>query len=274
MRRLRWEPFLLKVLLMADFRLTLVQPNLVWENPDANFKKISALLADKPKTDLILLPEMFPTGFSMNPAQNFEEDHGPALRYMQELAAEHNAAVSGSVIVKEGENYYNRLYFVWPEGRYRHYDKRHLFSYAGEEKVYNAGEQHLLVEHRGWKLMPLICYDLRFPVWCRNTAAVDLQFYVANWPERRATAWKSLLKARAIENMCVVAGLNRVGADANEVEHSGDSMVFDELGEPLLELSPSVEECATVVLDQEKLRKSRERFRFLDDRDHFTFLRP
>lgn len=254
---------------MSDFTLTLVQPNLVWESPKDNFSKIEELLASSDSSDLIVLPEMFPTGFTMDPANNYDEPEGRSYQFMKKLAQEKNSAVCGSIITKHADSYYNRLYFVFPDGSYKIYDKRHLFTYGGEHKIYSGGSDHLVVEHRGLKIMPLVCYDLRFPVWCRNTQNVDLQLYVANWPERRNEAWKTLLKARAIENMCCVAGLNRVGEDDNGVDHSGDSIVLDELGGTLLQLTPSQEEVASVKIDKEQIKKSRERFHFLDDRDQF-----
>jgi len=257
---------------VSDFTLTLVQPNLVWESPRKNFEKIRKLLANTAQSNLIVLPEMFPTGFSMEPKKVYDEPEGRSYSFMKELAAEKHSAVCGSVITREDGAFYNRLYFVFPDGGYKTYDKKHLFTYAGEHKIYNGGDEILVVEHAGLKIMPLVCYDLRFPVWCRNTQEVDLQIYVANWPQRRSDAWKTLLKARAIENMCCVAGLNRVGEDANEVDHSGDSVVHDELGNALLQLTPSKEEVSSVQIDKQKIEKSRSRFHFLDDRDHFTLV--
>ena len=181
-------------------------------------------------------------------------------------------AISGSVIVKDEAQYFNRLYFVLPSGEYEVYDKKHLFTLAGEEKVYSAGKSRLVIQYKGWRIMPLVCYDLRFPVWCRNTEEVDLQFFVANWPNRRAEAWKALLKARAIENMCFVAGLNRVGNDGNEVYHSGDSALYDELGNIKLQLSAGKEEVKSIELNKKRMHESRQHFQFLSDRDSFEIL--
>jgi predicted amidohydrolase len=257
---------------MENLSLTLVQPNLVWQNREANFNKLEMLI-DGAKTigDIIVLPEMFTTGFSMTPDALYDEPLGVSLKWMQKVAELHSAAICGSVIIKEGHNYFNRLYFVLPSGEYHIYDKRHLFTLAGEEKVYTAGERQLFIEYKGWRIMPLVCYDLRFPVWCRNTTDVDLQIFVANWPERRSMPWKALLKARAIENMCFVVGLNRVGDDGNQVAHSGDSMVLDELGNELLTLTPFEEEVATVKISRSSMLQSRKRFQFLSDRDSFNF---
>lgn len=254
---------------MNNLSVTIVQSNLVWEDAEANLSKFSSLLKDVRNTDLIILPEMFPTGFSMKPSELYEEEHGSTLQWMKLLSKEKDAAVCGSIIVKQGESYYNRLYFVQPEGRVHKYDKRHLFTLAGEEKVYSPGKERLVLEFRGWKIMPLICYDLRFPVWCRNDAEADLQIFVANWPERRSEAWKTLLKARAIENMCYLAGVNRVGADGNEVMHSGDSAIYDELGKIVAQASPLEEQVVTIELDRNQMLESRKRFNFLNDRDQF-----
>ncbi|WP_417600195.1 amidohydrolase [Owenweeksia hongkongensis] len=255
---------------MNQLSISLVQADLVWENKEANLEKQQVLIDDISNSDIIVLPEMFPTGFSMKPEALYEETGGEVLQWMQQVAKEKDAAICGSVIVRENANYFNRLYFVEPSGNVHKYDKRHLFTLAGEEKVYSAGNEHLLVNFRGWKIMPLVCYDLRFPVWCRNTEEADLQIFVANWPERRSEAWKALLKARAIENMCYLAGLNRVGADGNDVMHSGDSGVYDELGEKIGAPAPFKEEVVTITLDRNKMHESRKRFNFLNDRDSFT----
>lgn len=255
---------------MNQLSVSLVQADLVWENKSANLDKLQGLVEGISNTDIIVLPEMFPTGFSMKPSELYEEADGDVLRWIQKLAKDKDAAVCGSVIVREDDNYYNRLYFVEPSAKVYKYDKRHLFTLAGEEKVYTAGNEHLLVDFRGWKIMPLVCYDLRFPVWCRNTQEADLQIFVANWPERRSDAWKTLLKARSIENMCYLVGLNRIGADGNGVMHSGDSAVYDELGNKLGAPAPFKEEVVTIALDRNKMHESRRRFNFLNDRDSFT----
>ena len=254
------------------FRLALIQSSLQWEDLTANRNHFETLIQEAEAPDLILLPEMFSTGFSMNP-QNIAEDlAGESLQWMQGQARTKNCAISGSVMTKEQGNYYNRLYFVFPDGSYQTYDKRHLFSLAGEEKVYTPGQQKLIVEYKGWRINPQICYDLRFPVWCRNAEVFDLQFFVANWPERRSEAWEALLKARAIENQCYLAGLNRIGEDGNGVYHSGNSAVHDPLGAVLSETQAHVETVEVVELYYSQLQRIRSKFGFLKDRDQFTLL--
>lgn len=260
---------------MEDLKITLVQSELEWENPSKNLENFECILNGcSDLGDLIILPEMFSTGFSMNPSQ-FSTDGNPQdlpLAWMRKMAKEKGAAVCGSLISKENSNYYNRLYFVLPNGEFQYYNKRHLFSLAGEEKVYSPGNEKLILEFKGWKINPLICYDLRFPVWCRNDEEVDLMIFVANWPERRSDAWKTLLKARSIENMCFVVGLNRVGNDGNEIFHSGDSSVFNQLGELISDIPANVNAVKTYTLNYEKMIDSRNRFGFLNDRDTFKVL--
>ncbi len=254
---------------MDQLQISLVQPYLHWEEPDSNRQHLYHLIQNIADTDLIILPEMFATGFTMQPLALAEPESGASVRWMKKLAREKEAAVCGSLVISENNKFYNRLFFVKPDGSYHTYNKRHLFTLAGEEKVYTAGKEQLVVEYAGWKIMPLVCYDLRFPVWCRNTAEAELMIFVANWPERRSEAWKSLLKARAIENMCYVTGVNRVGNDGNEVFHSGDSGVYDELGQLLSDFAPGQEQVKTFTLQKEQVHRSRERFSFLKDRDLF-----
>ncbi|PTM05491.1 MAG: amidohydrolase [Bacteroidetes bacterium] len=253
--------------------LALVQTALHWEDPLANRNQFTELLANLPPVDLIVLPEMFTTGFSMQPTKLAEEMEGPTLAWMKEMAALRQAAITGSIIIKERGRYLNRLLFVYPNGNYRFYDKKHLFTLAGEEKHYNAGTRKLILEYRGWRINPQICYDLRFPVWCRNSERFDLQIFVANWPERRAVAWKTLLKARAIENMCFAAGLNRVGKDGNGVYHSGDSVVRDPLGTRISYIEPGAQSVALVQLEYHRITEARSKFDFLNDGDEFI-LKP
>jgi predicted amidohydrolase len=250
--------------------LALVQSALHWENPPANRDQFTQLLANISPVDLIVLPEMFTTGFSMSPAKLAEEMEGPTLNWLREMARKHDAAITGSIICKEQDYFVNRLLFVYPNGAYKYYDKRHLFSLAGEEKHYQPGTQKLILEYKGWRINPQICYDLRFPVWCRNAEHFDLQIFVANWPERRAVPWKTLLKARAIENMCFVAGVNRVGEDGNGVYHSGDSVVRDPLGTRISSLEPGAENVALVELEYNRLAEARAKFAFLNDADDFV----
>lgn len=254
---------------MDELNLCLIQTRLHWQDKNANFHHFESIIKHIHTADIILLPEMFTTGFSMEVDRLWDEPEGHTLNWMRNMADQSGAAVTGSIIVREEDKFYNRLYFVQPGGEYHTYDKRHLFTLAGEEKVFSPGHERLILEYKGWRIMPLICYDLRFPVWCRNTEDADLLIFVANWPERRAMPWSSLLKARAIENMCYVAGLNRVGADGDGVTHSGNSAVYDELGNEILQLTPSVHDVRSVSLQKEKMYASRKKFGFLNDRDRF-----
>lgn len=257
------------VFIMNDLNLCLIQTQLHWQDRTANLHHFESLIRHVHSADLIILPEMFTTGFSMEPEQLWDDPEGSTLEWMREMAGVSGAAITGSCIIKDQGHYYNRLYFVKPDGSFQTYDKRHLFTLAGEEKVYSPGRVRLVVEYKGWRILPLICYDLRFPVWCRNTVDADLMIFVANWPERRSMPWRSLLQARAIENMCYVAGLNRVGDDGNGVFHSGDSMVLDELGQHKLMLTPGEHDVQSVSINREKMLESRDRFSFLRDRDSF-----
>lgn len=253
-------------------KLVLLQADLSWENAKANREKISSMLAElnEADADLIILPEMWSTGFSMNADQFAEEMNGESVKYMAFLAKEKNAVVTGSLIIKEEDGcFYNRLLWVRPDGEYDSYDKRHLFSLAKEEDTYTEGRSRLIVELKGWRVCPLICYDLRFPVWSRNRNEYDLLIYVANWPERRAFAWKQLLIARAIENQTYVAAVNRVGADGNNVIHSGDSIVLGPAGECVSQATVGKEQIFVATLSYDELIKFRTNFTFLNDADEF-----
>lgn len=257
---------------MNEFRVSPIQTTLFWEDQEKNIDHFTGLIQKLEATDLIILPEMFSTGFSMKPELNYEEVNGMAFRWMQNMAQSKETAICGSLIVRENDSFFNRLYFVLPDSNYYTYDKKHLFTLAGEEKVYTAGKEKILIDYKGWKISPLICYDLRFPVWCRNVEEADLMLFVANWPERRSEAWKSLLKARAIENMCYVLGLNRIGDDGNGIYHSGDSGIYNELGELISSIEAGEESCETYTLHKDRIYQSRERFNFLNDRDSFKIL--
>jgi omega-amidase len=259
---------------MGDIlKVTMIQTALHWENIDANLQmfseKISAL---KETGDIIVLPEMFSTGFSMNASALAETMDGSAVSWMKRTAAEKKCVITGSLIIKENNKYYNRLFWMMPDGTYDVYDKRHLFALAHEEKTYTAGNKKLIVEYKGWKIHPLICYDLRFPVWSRRTKThdYDLLIYVANWPERRVTAWSQLLIARAIENQCYVVGVNRVGNDGNNVYHSGDSAIINFKGEAMSMASPNEPLCETVALSKSELDAFRKQLPFIEDADTFT----
>ena len=250
-------------------KIALLQSSLIWENPKANRnhfeEKINALAE---KVDLIVLPEMFSTGFTMNPEAVFETMEGETIQWMQSLAKAKNSAITGSLVIKENENFHNRLLFVFPSGEMQIYDKRHLFTLAGEDKVYTSGNQKLIVEYLGWKICPLICYDLRFPVFARNVENYDVLIYVANWPKSRIQAWDILLKARSVENLCYTVGVNRVGLDNNNLEYDGHSQMVDFLGN--YALKPQENEGVFIVeLNKQKLVETRKKLGFLNDRDSF-----
>ncbi|MCW4469971.1 amidohydrolase [Flavobacterium sp. MFBS3-15] len=250
-------------------KISLIQTALTWEDPQANRANFEKLINGIGATDLIILPEMFATGFTMKPEAAAETMGGATVAWMKEIAAAKDSAITGSLVIEENGNYYNRLLFVFPDGEIKTYNKRHLFSLAGEEKAYTAGTEKLIVEYKGWKICPQVCYDLRFPVFARNVEEYDLLLYVANWPSPRIFAWDTLLKARAIENMCYVAGVNRIGEDANGHPYPGHSQVLDCLGAMVADALGN-EGAFSVELDREKMLETRKRFGFLNDRDRFT----
>ncbi|MEZ4984663.1 MAG: amidohydrolase [Saprospiraceae bacterium] len=251
-------------------RLTLVQTDIVWQSPVQNKQRIASLLANiVGTTDVIVLPEMFTTGFTMQPEQWSESTEGPTWQWMKALAVEKQAAVVGSVAIEEDGSYYNRLYWVMPDGTTYTYDKRHLFTLAGEHLHYCAGTDRLVVDFKGWRIMPLVCYDIRFPVWSRNNSGYDLLLYIANFPDRRGHAWRSLLMARAIENVAYTVGLNRVGMDGNGVYHAGDSMLIGFDGRIHAHL-PAREWVEQVTITKQPLLDFRDRMSFLNDSDEFT----
>lgn len=256
---------------MTDLKITLLQSTITWENPAANLAHYEEMLAQLTgPTDLIILPEMFTTGFTMDAAANAEPMDGPTMRWLAAQAAEYNAVITGSLIIGENSKYYNRLIWMQPDGEYKTYDKRHRFAMAGEHEHYEAGTERLVIEYKGWRICPLICYDLRFPVWSRNDDAYDLLVYTANWPDRRAYDWLTLLRARAIENQCYVAAVNRVGTDANGHGYNGDSCVIDPGWRHVLWHAEKVEAVQTVTLSAAHLADVRQRLPFLVDRDDFT----
>jgi predicted amidohydrolase len=251
-------------------RTTIIQTDLHWEDKEKNFEMFSKKLDSiKENTDLIILPEMFSTGFTMNVRPLAEEEPGATLSWMQTEAENHQAAIMGSIIVKEGGSYFNRMYFVFPNREFTIYDKRHTFTLANEHRFFSSGKKQVFIDYLGWKICPLICYDLRFPVWSRNTSNYDLLVYVASWPERRISAWDALLKARAIENMCYTIGVNRVGLDGNGHQYTGHSAVYDSLGECISEKENESEFIETHALDRRLLVSNREHLQFLNDRDEF-----
>lgn len=255
---------------MNPLSITIIQSHLQWENPIVNRLNFSERIDSiSENTDLVILPEMFTTGFSMQAVNLAEEPQGETLNWMISEAKKYTIAITGSIIVRENKRFYNRLYFVFPNGDFKHYDKRHTFTLAGEHLTYTAGEEQLIVDYKGWRIFPLICYDLRFPVWARNFQDYDLVLYVANWPVKRITAWDTLLKARAIENMAYCVGVNRVGLDGKGHEYNGHSAVFDVLGEQISTKNFEKEFVQTVSLSKEYLNDQRQKLQFLKDRDSY-----
>ena len=275
---------------MAPLTITTLQTNLVWENKNANLqllgKKINGL---QEKTEIVVLPEMFSTGFSMQPKLFAETMEGETVQWMKEISSSNKIILTGSLIIEENEQFYNRLIWMLPNGEFGYYDKRHLFGLAQEDKYFTAGNKRLIASVKGWKINLQICYDLRFPLWARNRIVpieksieeesqkspetrpeFDVLLYVANWPERRSHAWKTLLCARAIENQCYVIGVNRVGVDGNNVSHSGNSLVIDPLGEVLYHMADE-EDIFTITLQKEWLNDVRKKFPFWKDADDFNF---
>lgn len=250
-------------------KIVLLQSNLVWENPKANIvhftNQINSLTE---QVELIVLPEMFTTGFTMNPFNCSESMDGTTVKWMKKTAKEKQVALMGSIIIEEEMSYFNRLIFVYPNGDSIYYNKRHLFSLAGEDNVYRKGTEKVIIEYLGWKICPLICYDLRFPVFSRNVENYDLLIYVANWPNERIQAWDILLRARAIENLSYVVGVNRVGKDQNKLVYPGHSQVIDPLGNYLIE--PYDKELIKIInVEKEKLIEIRSKLNFLANKDQF-----
>lgn len=282
---------------MSTLTITTVQTKLHWEDKAANLQMLQEkIFSISEKTEIIVLPEMFSTGFSMKPGTLAEKMEGNTVNWMKKIAAEKKIILTGSIIIKEsapspleragGEVYFNRLIWMLPNGQYGVYDKRHRFAFAGEDDHYTAGTKRLIASVKGWKINLQVCYDLRFPVWARQTSPsnslskgegelmtpeYDVLIYVANWPERRNTAWKTLLQARAIENQCYVVGVNRVGNDGNAIYHSGDSMVIDPSGE-ILYHKKDEEDIFTITLSKDHLQSIREKFPFWRDGDDFTIM--
>ncbi len=272
---------------MAPLTITTLQTNLVWENKNANLqllaKKINSL---QEKTEIVVLPEMFSTGFSMQPKLFAETMEGETVQWMKEISSANKIILTGSLIIEEENKFYNRLIWMLPNGELGYYDKRHLFGLAQEDQYYAAGNKRLIASVKGWKINLQICYDLRFPVWARNRITpneksigeeaqeirpeFDVLIYVANWPERRSHAWKTLLCARAIENQCYVIGVNRIGMDGNNISHSGNSLVIDPLGEVLYHMADE-EDIFTITLQKEWLNEVRSKFPFWKDADDFNW---
>ena len=277
---------------MSTLSVTIIQSDLFWKDKAANLKmfeqKINGI---REKTEIIVLPEMFSTGFVIQPDLLAETMEGDTVQWMKRVAAEKKVIITGSVIIKETDRedntsitrYFNRLIWMLPNDQYGYYDKRHRFAFAGENENYSAGNKRLIASVKGWKINLLVCYDLRFPVWSRQTpvdpaeqstgyeAEYDVLIYVANWPEKRVTAWKTLLQARAIENQCYVIGVNRVGKDGQDIYYNGESMAVSPLGEIIYHKKDS-EDVFTVILEKSQLQNIREQFPFWRDSDGFTIL--
>lgn len=259
---------------MSSLTITIIQTDLVFENKAANLQRLKAKIeAIEVRTEIVVLPEMFSTGFSMQPQLFAETMEGDTLQWMKEIAVTHKIIVAGSSIIEENGNYFNRLIWMLPNGQSGYYDKRHLFAYGEENKHYAAGNKRLIASVKGWKINLQICYDLRFPVWSRQQATAteneyDLLIYVANWPEKRSHAWKTLLCARAIENQCFVVGVNRVGKDNKNIYHSGNSLIIDPLGQVLYHMADE-EDVFTITLEKEDVDKVRAQFPFWKDGDKF-----
>ena len=267
---------------MEKLIITTIQTNLHWENKTANLEMLEKkILGIAEKTNIVLLPEMFSTGFSMQPALFAETMEGETVNWMRNLAKQKNIILGGSIMVSENDVYFNRFVWMQPNGQFGFYDKRHCFSLAGEDQHYGSGNKRTIASVGGWKINLQICYDLRFPVWSRQQLQQDEQnnfnpeydvlVYVANWPERRSNAWKTLLQARAIENQAFVFGVNRVGNDGNQIYHSGDTMVVDPMGEVLYQNSHN-EDIHTITIEKNKLREVREKLPFWKDGDHFLLV--
>jgi predicted amidohydrolase len=263
---------------MSTLHITTLQEDLVWENKSANLRMFEDLILNKTgPTEVVVLPEMFTTGFTMRPEPFAEPMDGETIDWMRDMARIKKAIITGSMIVSEAGKYYNRLVWMQPDGQLGYYDKRHLFSLAGEEKHYTAGNRKLIASVKGWKINLQICYDLRFPVWARQAPSkpvatgvprYDVLLYVANWPQRRSHAWKTLLTARAIENQCFVVGVNRVGNDGNGIYHSGDSLVIGPMGQQLYHVADRADTHG-ILLQKSMLDETRTNLAFLDDADSF-----
>ena len=264
---------------MQDLNISIIQSFLHWENKEKNFSMFEKKIASiKEASDLIILPEMFNTGFSMHPEKLAEEQEGITLEWMKSQAIEKDCVICGSYIVKENNDFFNRLVFVNQEGSFQYYDKHHLFRMGNEHESFSQGKERIIVEYKSWKILPQVCYDLRFPVWSKNNFVenrfdYDLIIYVANWPAVRSKAWKALLKARAIENQAYVVGVNRIGCDGNDKNHSGDSRIIDPLGQNIAKIKSNTEGIKSVKLSYKELKEYRESFAVGLDWDSFEVVK-
>ena len=250
--------------------IALVQTDTVWKNIDKNLENLTIKLSGiSHDTDVIVLPELFSTGFTMKGENLAETMDGKSVVWMKQMSKKKDCLLIGSLIINDDSNIYNRLIVAFPDGRIEYYDKRHLFSFADEDKVFAQGITRLVFDYKGFKICPLICYDLRFPVWARNTEEFDIILFVANWPNARIKTWDTLLKARAMENLCYSIGVNRVGVDNNDLKYTGHSAVYDALGNTLLDFEEGKEDIKTVTLHKDYITKTRNKFGFLEDKDEF-----
>lgn len=255
-----------------QLHLALIQTHLHWENPVANRSHFTQkILEVSGDIDIIVLPEMFTTGFSMNAQPLAETMEGDTLYWLKELSKQKEIAICGSIMITENDTYYNRFVFVTPDGHIEFYDKRHTFNMAGEGDVFEQGQEKIIVNYLGWKLCLQVCYDLRFPVFARNVEEYDVLLYVANWPKPRVAAWDALLKARAIENMCYTIGVNRIGLDGNGLEYVGHSGVYNVLGEEIA-FAKAQQEIITTTLSKNHIIQTRTKLPFLKDKDQFKIL--
>ena len=252
-------------------KISVFQFDLAWEDIVANRAKIDRMLEQMPTdTDVVFLPEMFSTGFTMNVSQVAETMSGETIEWLKQQSREHRVALCGSLIIQDADKYYNRLVFIKPSGTVFHYDKRHLFAMGNEDGYFQAGSKRLIVEYEGWRICPLICYDLRFPVWSRNRNEYDVLVYCANWPESRKDVWNTLLKARAIENQSFVIGVNRVGVDGNQISYSGNSQLIDAKGRLVASADESAESINFAEFSSKELADFRIKFPLLNDADEFV----
>lgn len=254
---------------MQDLTISLIQTSVYWEDTPANLEHFANKMTALQKSDFVVLPETFNTGFTMNAAGNAESMNGSTVSWMKQQASKHHIHLAGTLIIKEGDNFFNRFIMVNPAGELSHYDKRHAFSMGGEDKVFTKGDKRVIWETNGWKICPQVCYDLRFPVWSRNDSDYDLLLYTANWPTKRISHWLALAKARAIENQCYVAAVSRIGVDGDGIEYNGNSVVYDFNGDTLTH-NQGEDTVLTTNLSYVDLQKRRTQFPVLKDGDSFS----
>jgi len=252
-------------------KTVLIQTDIVWENPSKNRKNLEEKINTiSDKIDLIILPEMFTSGFTMQPDNVAETMNGDSITWLRNIAKNKNCAITGSLVITENNKLYNRMVFVFPDGEIQHYDKKHLFTLASEDQIYTSGKEKVIVNYNEWKICLQVCYDLRFPVFSRNIENYDLLIYVASWPKVRTNAWDILLKARAVENLSYTIGVNRIGTDNNNLDYIGHSQIIDELGNFIIEPT-EIEGVFIADLDKNKMLETRNKLNFLNDKDAFNF---